>query len=430
MSFGMSYDEDTIKKKNEENGEEILKRLEEVKYMARVKTIIIVIIAMLITFCLTIIFYEKYLQKNGELVHSYESSKTIEDSIDKVRTILDNYYRGEIPDEETLKQAAIKGYVNGFGDPYTEYMTKEEWKELDESLSDFVGIGVYMSQKKNSNQTIIIGPTSEESPAAKAGIKAGDIVLEVDLEDVSDKGVEYVASKVRGLEGSSVKLKVLRDAQELEFTIKREKIKPFEINHEMLDGNIGYIDFDSFTQDSYNEFKVAIEDIKTHNPKGLIIDLRDNTGGYVDCALNIADLFTDKDVTLLITENKDGAKKIEKSKQDKQVSIPTVILVNNYTASASEILTGIFKDYGLATVVGTKTYGKGVIQVVLTDDIVQLGGGALKVTIEEYFTPKENAINKIGITPDVEVELDSSVEEYSKETDTQLQKALEILKNN
>ena len=430
MSFGMSYDEDKIKKKNEENGEEILRKLEEVKYMAKVKTVIIVIIAVLITFCLTVVFYNKYLKKNGELVQSYESSKTIEDSINKVRTVLDGYYKGEIPDDETLKQAAIKGYVDGFGDPYTEYMTKEEWKELDESLSDFVGIGVYMSQKKNSNQTIIIGPTSEDSPAARAGIKAGDIVLEVNLEDVTDKGVEYVSSKVRGIEGSSVKLKVLRDTEELEFTIQREKIKPYEIKHEMLDGNIGYIDFDSFTEDSYNEFKAAIDDISTYNPKGLIIDLRDNTGGYVNCALNIADLFTDKDVKLLITENKNGSKKIETSKQDKQVSIPTVILVNNYSASASEILTGIFKDYGLATVVGTKTYGKGVIQVVLTDDVVQLGGGALKVTIEEYFTPKENAINKIGITPDVEIELNSTTEEYSKETDNQLQKALEILKNN
>lgn len=430
MSFGMSYNEDEIKRKNEENGEEIIKKLEEVKYMARVRTIIIVIIAVLLTFCLTIIFYDKYLQKNGELISTYESSITIEDSLNKVRTLLDDYYKGEVPDDETLKQAAIKGYVDGYGDPYTEYMSKEEWNSLNESLSDFVGIGVYMTTKKNTNQTIIVAPTSEDSPAARAGIKAGDIIIEVDLEDVTEKGADYVSSKVRGAEGTSVKIKVLRDSEELEFWVTREKLKVYEIKHEMLSGNIGYIDFDSFTEDSYNEFKDAITDILNHNPKGLIIDLRDNTGGYVSAALNIADLFTDKGTKLLITEDKDGTRLTETAQFDKTVDLPTVILVNNYSASASEILTGIFKDYGLATIVGTKTYGKGVIQAVLTEDKIKLGGGALKVTIEEYFTPNGNAINKIGINPDVEIELDSTEENPSKEEDNQLQKALEILKNN
>ena len=437
MNFKMSYNEDEINRKNEENGEEILKKLEEVKYMAKVKTIIIVIIAVLITFCLTILFYGEYLAKKGIVtvakeveINYYPETNNVVDSFNKIRTILDDYYKGEVPDNATLEQAAIKGYVEGYGDPYTEFLTEEEWKELNESLSDFVGIGVYLSEKKNSNQTIVLAPTSDESPAAKAGMKAGDIIYEINSENVLDKGAEYVSSKVRGEEGTNVKIKVLRESGEVEFDIKREKIKQYEIKHEMLDGNIGYIDFNSFTEDSYNEFKAAIDDIKSKNPKGLIIDLRDNTGGYVDAALKIADLFTDKDTKLLITEDKNGNKVTEVAKQDKEVSMPTVILVNNYSASASEILTGIFKDYQLATIVGTKTYGKGVIQAVLTSDRIRMGGAALKVTIEEYFTPNGNAINKIGITPDVEIELETDLSNLTKDTDNQLQKALEILKNN
>ena len=237
-----------------------------------------------------------------------------------------------------------------------------------------------------------------------------------------------MSSKVRGIEGSTVKIKVLRGEQTLEFSIKRARIKSYEIRHEMLNGDIGYIDFDSFTQDSYNEFKEALNDIKSHNPKGLIIDLRDNTGGYVDAALKIADLFAEKDKVLLIQEDKNGYRSEKTALSDPQIKIPTVILVNGYTASASEILTGIFKDYGLATIVGTQTYGKGVIQTIILNSELNAGGGVLKVTTEEYFTPKENKINKIGITPDVEIQLDEDYDGTNKEEDNQIQKAIEILK--
>lgn len=428
MSFKMSYDEEKIDEQNIENAQEIMKKFEEFKSASKIKTAIIVVIAVLITFCVTIIFYGKYLNDKGALIVSQESSKTIEDALNRVSTVMGQRYRGDTPSEDELMEGAIKGYVEAYGDPYTEYLTADEWKQLDESLSDFVGIGVYIGEKRTSSDAVILGPTSDDSPAALAGLKAGDVIIEVDLEDVSGKGASYVSSKVRGVEGSTVKIKVLRGDQTLEFSIKRARIKSYEIRHEMLNGDIGYIDFDSFTQDSYNEFKEALDDIKKHNPKGLIIDLRDNTGGYVDAALKIADLFAEKDKVLLIQEDKNGHRSEKTALSDPQIKIPTVILVNGYTASASEILTGIFKDYGLATIVGTQTYGKGVIQTIILNSELNAGGGVLKVTTEEYFTPKENKINKIGITPDVEIQLDENYDGTNKEEDNQIQKAIEILK--
>ena len=401
---------------------------EDKKYNVKVKVIIAVMITFIITLCGTVILYDKYLSHKGLLVKNYESSEDISNDLDLLRSIVEEKYKGEI-DDDKLKQSALKGYIEGLGDEYTEFLTKDEWDDLDSSLSEFVGIGVYMSQLKSSNDAVIIGVIDEDTPAGKAGIQAGDIIKTVEDEDVSGKGVEYVSSKVKGPEGTKVSIKVLRGDQEIEFTMTREQVKVYKIKHEMLENNIGYIDFDSFTDTSFDEFKEAYTDLKNNGAKSLIVDLRNNTGGYVKSALEIADLFVDSGKTLLITEDKDGNRTIQKSSSDKTIDMPVVVLVNEYTASASEILTGILKDYGIAKIVGTKTYGKGVIQEIYPDVLGTKIGGALKITVSEYFTPGENKINKIGITPDEEVELneDSSVK-ITKENDAQLQKAIELLK--
>lgn len=401
---------------------------EDKKYNVRVKVIIAVMITFIITLCGTVLLYDKYLSHKGLLVKNYESSEDISSDLDLLRSIVEEKYKGEI-DDDKLKQAALKGYIEGLGDEYTEFLTKDEWDDLDSSLSEFVGIGVYMSQLKSSSDAVIIGVIDEDTPAGKAGIQAGDIIKEVEGEDVSGKGVEYVSSKIKGPEGTKVSVKVSRGDQEIEFTMTREQVKVYKIKHEMLENNIGYIDFDSFTDTSSDEFKEAYTDLKNNGAKSLIVDLRNNTGGYVKSALEIADLFVDSGKTLLITEDKDGNRTVQKSSSDKTIDIPVVVLVNEYTASASEILTGVLKDYGIAKIVGTKTYGKGVIQEVYPDVLGTKIGGALKVTVSEYFTPNENKINKIGITPDEEVELneDSSVK-ITKENDAQLQKSIELLK--
>lgn len=401
---------------------------EEKKYDVKVKVIIAIMITFVITLCGTIFLYGEYLKHKGAIVNSYQSSADIVDQLDLLRTVIDQKYKGDV-DEEKLEQGALKGYVSGLGDEYTELLTKDEWDDLDSSLSEFVGIGVYMTQLKNSNETVIIGTIDEDTPAAKAGIKAGDIIKEIDSEDVSTKGSEYISSKIKGEAGTKVKIKVLRDSEELEIEVERAEIKVYKIKSEMLDNNIGYIDFDSFTDTSYEEFKSAYESLKNDGATSLIVDLRNNTGGYVDSALNIADLFVDSDKTLLITEDKNGKRTTQESKTSKTIDMPVVVLVNEYTASASEILTGILKDYGVAKVIGTQTYGKGVIQEIYPDVLGEKIGGALKVTVSEYFTPNGNKINKVGITPDEEVELKQEKGvENTKENDTQLQKAIETLK--
>ena len=401
---------------------------EDKKYNVRVKVIVAVMLTFIITLCGTVVVYDKYLSHKGLIIKDYESSGDIANDINLLKTVIEKKYKGEI-DDSKLEQAALKGYVEGLGDEYTEFLTQDEWDDLDSSLSDFVGIGVYMSQLRSSSDAVIIGVIDDDTPAGKAGIQAGDIIKEVDGEDVSGKGTEYVSSKVKGPEGTKVSIKVLRGDQEIEFTMTREQVKVYKIKHEMLENNIGYIDFDSFTDTSADEFKEAYNDLKNNGATSLIVDLRNNTGGYVKSALEIADLFVDSGKTLLITEDKDGNRTVQKSSNGKTIDMPVVVLVNEYTASASEILTGIFKDYGIAKVVGTKTYGKGVIQEVYPDVLGTKIGGALKVTVSEYFTPNENKINKIGITPDVEIELneDDSVK-ITKENDAQLKKAIELLK--
>ena len=224
---------------------------EDRKYMTRVKVIIAVMITFVITFCGTIFLYGKYLSNKGLMINSYKSSDSIVDQINALRTVIEEKYKGEI-DDDKLTQAALKGYVEGLGDEYTEFLTSDEWEDLDSSLSEFVGIGVYMSQLKSTNETIIIGTIDDDTPAAKAGIKAGDIIKEINLEDVSTKGSEYISSKIKGTAGSTVKIKVLRGEEELTFDVERAEIKVYKIKHEMLQNNIGYIDFDSFTDTSYN----------------------------------------------------------------------------------------------------------------------------------------------------------------------------------
>lgn len=400
---------------------------ENIQYSVRVKIIIAVLITFVITFCFSIFVYDRYLSSKNLIVSEYESSGNIQEDLDLLRTTLESNYKGEINDKE-LYFSALKGYVEGLGDEYTVLMSDDEYDSLNSTLDDFTGIGIYLAEEKNTGRTIIISAINDETPAAQAGIKPGDIIIEVNLEDVSTKGVDYIASKIKGKEGTTVKVKVLRGEEEIVFDIERKTIQLYKLEYEMIENNIGYIDFDSFTGTCDEEFIEAINDLNSQGMKSLIIDLRDNTGGYVDSALNIADLFIEKGKTLLITEDKDGNEEKEVAAKDKTVDVPVIILVNEYSASASEILTGCLKDYNVATVVGTNTYGKGVIQSLVPNVLGEQIGGALKVTIAEYYTPNKNKINKIGIEPDEVVELELGDDEtLTKDNDNQLKKAIEIL---
>ena len=400
---------------------------EEKRYNERVKIIITVLFTMIISVCLTILIYGKYLDNHGLMINSYESSGDIVEDLNEIRTIIDKNYKGEVNEEE-LRIGALKGYVDGIGDEYTELMDVKEWADFSTMLTQTVGIGAYLMKSNDSEYTIIAG-TVEDSPAENAGLLLGDKIKEINLEDVTGKDTEYISTKIKnGPAGSTVKIKVLRNDQELLFDIERAEINYYKIKHEMLDNNIGYIDFDSFTETSYDEFKQAYEDLKTNGAKSLIIDLRENTGGDVEQEIKIADLFVDSGKTLFITEDKKSNRVDTKSSSEKVINIPVVVLVNDYTASASEMLTGMLKDYGIATIVGIKTYGKGVIQQVYNDVLGKKSGITLKVTTAEYYTPNGNKVNKEGIEPDIEV-AGKAVETagLEKSEDKQLQKAIEVL---
>ena len=232
---------------------------------------------------------------------------------------------------------------------------------------------------------------------------------------------------MKGEEGTKVKIQILRDDKTIDMEVERKNVKINHVESEVLEDNIGYLKISTFDEGCSEEFEQKLQDLQNKNIKSLIIDLRNNGGGIVDEALAIADLFTDKDVTLLITKDKNGNEEIRKAQSDKKVDLPVIVLTNENTASASELLVGVLKDYNIAKSVGTVTFGKGVIQELLTlpDE------SGLKITTNEYYTPKGNKINKIGIEPDEKVELPDeykNVLDVPKDKDTQLNKAIELLK--
>ncbi len=391
------------------------------------RTILTIIITAIITFSITYICI--YAKKGGSNFQSGSANTSMysDATNSKLKVIKDKInseYVGNV-DENTLQEYAIKGYVAGLNDIYSEYFTKDEMTDFsNETIGTYVGIGVTMTKDSEKNQIVVYGVTPN-SPAEEAGIKVNDVIIKVDGNDCTGDDFETIPNKILGQEGTKVSVTVLRDGKELTFDMKRRKIVNQTITSELLDDNIGYIYLSSFEDNSYEQFKSAYDDLISKGAKSLIVDLRNNGGGIVKEATDIGDLFTDKGKVLLIESDKDKKEIKTYSKQDKTINMNVVLLVNEYSASASEILAGILKDdVENATIVGTKTYGKGVIQSLYTLS----DGSGLKLTTDEYFTPNHNEINKIGITPDEIVEGYKFSGKLDKENDTQLKKAIELLK--
>ncbi len=389
----------------------------------------LVFLSVLITFIVTSAFiYQRFEnESNVKYVVVPGGSSEIGTEISSIRTIIDKYYLGEI-DEQKLKEGAIAGYVEGLGDDYSVYITKDDYEKFSENvMGSYVGIGIYMAVYKDTNEIVVVSPI-KNSPAEKVGLAAGDIIDKVDgVKYEGSESLDMAASKIKGIAGTSVHLDIIRGEENLSFDIVREKIIINPVTSELLENNIGYIQVTSFDENCSLEFKEKYEELSSKGIKSLIIDLRNNGGGIVQEALTMVDYILPKDETIMITVNKTEEETTKTAKTDPIITIPVVVLVNENSASASEIFVGALKDHNMAKVVGTKTYGKGVIQEILklTD------GSALKLTIEEYYTPKHNKINKVGITPDVEVKLPEEVKasnNIEKKDDTQLMKAIEMLK--
>ena len=358
--------------------------------------------------------------KKGTVAAETKREKNIDviaETLTSFREVIDREFIGEINESKILDET-IKGYVNGLDDEYSEYLTAEDWDEFQTvALGNYVGIGIYMSTDKNDN-VVVVEPI-KDSPAEMVGIKSGDIIVGVNDESVIGVGSEIVSNKIKGEEGTKVKVTVERNGEYLDFDIERKAIKIYHVETEMFENNIGYISLLTFDEGCADEFKKEYLELKNKGAKKIIVDIRNNTGGLVEEALSLLDLFLPKNSTTLITVDANGKKEFSKTKNSQVITEDVVVLVNEYSASASEIFAGALKDHGRAQIVGTKTYGKGVIQsVFMLED-----GSALKLTVEEYFTPNETKINKVGIEPNHAVELD-----LENQIDTQLNKAKELLK--
>lgn len=389
------------------------------------KTIMTIIATAIITSIVTIvwIYGSAELSSTESAIGSAAKSSSLAAKLAIIRNKIDEEYIGEI-DENDLIEGAIKGYVSGLNDEYTEYLTVDEMSSFTEDIEgEFVGIGVYIT-KDTENNTILVYGTIPDSPAQEAGLKTGDIITSVDGVECNGDDYDTITNSIKGMEGTKVTIGILRDGEELSFEIERKTVEVKHVTSQKLENNIGYIYISSFEGDVSSQFEEAYNDLANQGITSLIIDIRNNGGGIVDESLDIAEMMTDKGQTLLIESDKNGEEEVIKAEEDKTITMPIVLLVNEYSASASEILAGILKEnVENATLIGNTTYGKGVIQTLypLTD------GSGIKITTNEYFTPNHNTINKIGVEPDIKVDDYLFLGTLDLDNDTQIKRAMEEL---
>ena len=360
----------------------------------------------------------------GNGLSGSSASRAAEKKLDMLEALIDLYYLGEA-DEEDLVEGVYGGLVEGLGDPYSVYYTQEELDAMLETASGtYVGIGVTVTQDVETGQITLLNPT-EGGPADLAGVKSEDILLEVDGEAVTGQDLNAVVSRIKGEEGTAVTLTVQRGASRLELEAVRATIETQTVSYEMLDGQIGYLYILEFDEVTTAQFTEALAALENEGMEKLIIDLRDNPGGNVQVVCDILDRILPEGL-IVYTEDKYGEREEYWSDADNYLDCPLAVLINENSASASEIFAGAVKDYGAATLVGTRSYGKGVVQ-----SILDLGDGtAVKLTVSKYYTPNGNNIDGVGIEPDVEVEIpEEAYLDYviTFEEDAQLQTAIELL---
>lgn len=395
------------------------------------RIVMLVAVVALITFMATTILMYNVFSNKGNIKYlmlsGSENLSALDIAIQKVRSVIDKtYINTDEIDENTLINGAIKGYVDAIGDDYTSYMTAEEWELYQEkAIGNYQGVGLYLSTTKDTNDIIVIAPIPE-SASDKAGIKSGDIVKKVNGIEYSGDKLDEAVAQMHGEVGEIVKLEIKRGEEIVTFDILREVVRTSPISTEMLENNIGYMQLLTFDEGIAEDFVNKCEKLKNEGAKSIILDIRFNGGGYINGATDILDTLLPKDSVLLVTNSKAKGEVEKKSQNDVIIDLPIVILQNEYSASATEILSGALKEYGRATIVGTTSYGKGVLQ-----SVYMIDGAALKITTDEFFTPNKNQIHHKGIEPDYVVEVEQEyVDSFNipREKDTQLDKAIELLK--
>ena len=348
---------------------------------------------------------------------------------DKLLEMMDlveeNYYQPV--DESDLLEAAEAGMLMGLKDPYTFYYTAEDFAQLwEDDEGEYCGIGIQITASYVTG-ICTISRVFEGGPAREAGVLKGDILYKVEDMFVTATNLQDAVDIMRGIPDTEVNVVFLRNGEEIALTLTRAVVNTQRVEGGMLDDQIGYICLYEFAGDCDAKFKAIAEDLVAQGAKGMIIDLRDNPGGWVESAQNIADLLLDAG-TLCYLEYVDGSKYYYRTQNGTIGDLALVILVNENSASSSEILTGCLKDRANATVVGKQSYGKGIVQIVVP---ISEDGSGMQMTVAQYFTPNGNAVHKIGITPDVEIDLDEGdlgMHPFGDLTDAQLARALEIMK--
>ncbi len=349
-----------------------------------------------------------------------------EDTLNKIQAledVIDTYYYKTDVDKQDEADGIYKGLMNSLGDPYSVYYTEEELDEMMNSTKGiYYGIGAYVSFDNTINMARISG-VMPGSPAESAELCVDDIIYEINKESTQGLTLEEVVSLIKGEAGTTVHLTLVRNGStsNVEVDVERAQIEVPTVSSEVFDNNVGYIKITEFDEVTYSQFVENMAELRAQNIEGLIIDLRSNPGGNLSTVCDIARQLLPKGV-IVYTEDREGNREDYTCDGQNEIDIPVVVLVNQYSASASEILAGAIKDYNLGKLVGKTTYGKGIVQRIF--DLRD--GTAVKLTVSSYFTPNGINIHGVGIEPDVEVEYDG--EAYAKDkTDTQLDKAKEVM---
>lgn len=354
-------------------------------------------------------------------------SKSVKLKLSRIKSIIDTYYLNDI-DEEKMTEGMYKGLVSSLEDPYSVYYTKDEFAALMESSSgSYCGIGAYVSQDVKTGVITIVKPF-EGGPAYEAGMLPGDIIYKVEDEEVTGKDLSEIVSRMKGEEGTTVNIEIIREGESepIKLTIERRTVEVPTISYEMLDNKVGYIQIAEFDEVTGPQFRSAIEDLDEQGMKGLVIDLRNNPGGLLDTVCDMLDRMLPEGL-IVYTEDKNGTRTEEKkSTAEESFDKPLVVMINGNSASASEVFAGAIQDYGIGTILGTTSFGKGIVQSV----IPLSDGSGVKVTVSKYYTPKGRNIHQIGIEPDVVVELKDELKTkvtIDKSEDNQLQEAIKII---
>lgn len=352
---------------------------------------------------------------------------TIMNKISVLESIIDTYYLNDV-DDVTLADGIYKGLLESLDDPYSCYYTADEYAQMMESSSGvYCGIGATVSQNATTKIITIVKPFVD-GPAYNAGVLPNDIIYKVDGDDVSSADLSEVVSRMKGKEGTTVTLTVIRDGEKkpIDIVITRGTIEVPTVEYKMLEDNIGYISVSEFDKVTSTQYRNAIDDLEKQGMESLVVDLRNNPGGRLETVVDMLDRMLPKGL-IVYQETKTGKCDEEYSTNKEQFKKPLAVIINGNSASASEVYAGAIQDYGIGTLVGTTSFGKGIVQ-----SIIPLNDGtAVKVTVSKYFTPNGRNIHGTGIVPDVEVELPDDVSKQvviDYKDDTQLQKAVEVLK--